>query len=54
MGVQQRPPVFHAGQAAGDFGEIVPARPLLGEGKGAVVCGDGVDLAAPQGRPQGL
>ena len=52
-GVHQLTPSFHPGQAPGDLGKVAPAGVLLRQGKGAVVRGDGLDVALVQAGPQG-
>ena len=41
------------GQAPGDLGKVAPAGVLLRQGEGAVVRGDGLDVALTQAGPQG-
>ena len=53
-GVDQLASRLHAGDTAGNGGEVVPPGQLLRRGEGAVVGGHGLHLAPADGAPQGV
>ena len=52
-GVHQLAPSLHAGQTPGDLGKVAPTGLLLLQSEGAVVGGNGLDLALAQPCPEG-